>query len=148
STLREEIDLRQVRERFLDIVQQILQPRSVSMWVRATAHDTVQSLPSVAGAEQDDRQRPSGAPLNERGAQPQTATTELAAHSRAVAPPGTGAAYSYAVTQADVDVADADPLIAYALSHPGAVETDRLQLESPAWRTLTAGAVEIVVPMA
>src|SRR2546429_9194412 len=34
STLREEIDLDQLRERFLTVVQQTMQPYSVSLWVR------------------------------------------------------------------------------------------------------------------
>src|SRR5256886_10142656 len=34
STLREEIDLDQLRERFLSVVQQTMQPYSVSLWVR------------------------------------------------------------------------------------------------------------------
>jgi serine phosphatase RsbU (regulator of sigma subunit) len=39
TSLREEIDLSQVRERFLDVVQTMLQPRSVSFWVRTSAQD-------------------------------------------------------------------------------------------------------------
>ncbi|GHO89556.1 ATP-binding SpoIIE family protein phosphatase [Dictyobacter formicarum] len=36
STLREEIDLDQVRERFLDVVQRTMQPESVSLWLHTT----------------------------------------------------------------------------------------------------------------
>lgn len=39
STLREEIDLDRVRERFLDLIQSMLQPQFVSLWVRTTAQD-------------------------------------------------------------------------------------------------------------
>jgi serine phosphatase RsbU (regulator of sigma subunit) len=39
SSLREEIDLNQVRERFLDVVENLLQPQYVSLWVRASAQD-------------------------------------------------------------------------------------------------------------
>ncbi len=35
STLREEIDLDQLRERFLTVIQQIMQPYSVSLWILA-----------------------------------------------------------------------------------------------------------------
>src|SRR6185437_10335087 len=34
ATLREEIDLEQVRERFLTVVQQTMHPSSVALWVR------------------------------------------------------------------------------------------------------------------
>jgi serine phosphatase RsbU (regulator of sigma subunit) len=36
ATLREEIDLDQLSERFLNVIQQTLQPYSVSLWVRTT----------------------------------------------------------------------------------------------------------------
>ena len=36
SALREEIDLSGVRERFLDVLQQTMQPQRVSLWLRAT----------------------------------------------------------------------------------------------------------------
>jgi serine phosphatase RsbU (regulator of sigma subunit) len=39
SSLREEIDLDQVRERFLDVIQHLLQPHSVSLWLRTLAQD-------------------------------------------------------------------------------------------------------------
>ena len=38
ATLREEIDLEQLRERFLTVIQQTMQPYSVSFWIR-TSHD-------------------------------------------------------------------------------------------------------------
>lgn len=36
STLREEIDLEQLRERFITLIQQTMRPYSLSLWVRAT----------------------------------------------------------------------------------------------------------------
>jgi serine phosphatase RsbU (regulator of sigma subunit) len=41
STLREEIDLDRVREQFLDVVQQILAPQRVSLWVRTAGENTL-----------------------------------------------------------------------------------------------------------
>jgi len=38
ATLREEIDLEQLRERFLTVIQKTMQPYSVSFWIR-TSHD-------------------------------------------------------------------------------------------------------------
>ncbi|HAG99690.1 MAG TPA: hypothetical protein DCL75_12765, partial [Ktedonobacter sp.] len=77
STLREEIDLDQLRERFLTVIQQTMQPYTVSLWTR-TSHTQ----------------------------QEQSGSTE------------------------EIMVADDDPLIDYVLSHPGALEVDRLQLDS------------------
>jgi serine phosphatase RsbU (regulator of sigma subunit) len=43
--------------------------------------------------------------------------------------------------------ADHDPIISYALTHPGAVEVDRLQLDSPVLHTLKINHVEIALPL-
>jgi serine phosphatase RsbU (regulator of sigma subunit)/anti-sigma regulatory factor (Ser/Thr protein kinase) len=46
-----------------------------------------------------------------------------------------------------VDIAPNDPIVAYFLSAPGAVEIDKLHLESPALRALRAAGVKLVVPL-
>lgn len=46
-----------------------------------------------------------------------------------------------------VDIAPDDPLVAYFLDTPGAVELDRLRLDSPALRELKAAGVAIVIPL-
>ncbi len=43
STLREEIDLDQLRERFLTVIQRTIQPYSVSLWIRTSAEQQEQS---------------------------------------------------------------------------------------------------------
>ncbi len=43
ATLREEIDLDQLRERFLTVIQQTMQPYSVSLWTRASSEQREQS---------------------------------------------------------------------------------------------------------
>ncbi len=96
STLREEIDLDQLRERFLTVIEQTMQPYSVSLWVRTTKHQ-----------------------------QEQPGSTE----------------------RSEFTVADNDPIIVYALSHPGAMEVDRLQLDSPVLQQLKTDAVEIAFPL-
>jgi len=98
STLREEIDLDQLRERFLTVIQQIMQPYSVSLWILAFNKQQEQS----------------------------DSTEEITVAGRAAN----------------------DPLIAYVLHHPGALEIDRLQLDAPLLRDLKARAMEIVVPLA
>src|SRR5215469_8732024 len=46
-----------------------------------------------------------------------------------------------------VDIAPNDPIVAYFLSAPGAVEIDKLHLESPALQALRATGVKLVVPL-
>lgn len=46
-----------------------------------------------------------------------------------------------------VDIAPNDPIIAYFLSSPGAVELDKLHLDSPALRELTAAGVKLAIPL-
>ncbi|HET9495405.1 MAG TPA: SpoIIE family protein phosphatase [Chloroflexia bacterium] len=45
------------------------------------------------------------------------------------------------------DIAPNDPLVAYFLSSPGAVEVDRLHLDSPALEALKAAGVRLCVPL-
>jgi serine phosphatase RsbU (regulator of sigma subunit) len=96
STLREEIDLDQLRERFLTVIEQTMQPYSVSLWVRTTEHQ-----------------------------QKQPGSTE----------------------RSEFTVAGNDPIIVYVLSHPGVMEVDRLQLDSPVLQQLKTDAVEIALPL-
>ena len=49
--------------------------------------------------------------------------------------------------QAPVDIAPDDPLVAYFLDTPGAVELDRLRLDSPALTALKAAGVAIAIPL-
>jgi serine phosphatase RsbU (regulator of sigma subunit) len=95
STLREEIDLDQLRERFLTVIQRTLQSYTVSLWTRTS---------------------------NEQ--QEKSSSTE------------------------EITVADNDPLFAYILSHPGALEVDRLQLDSPVLGGLKLHATELLLPLA
>ncbi|MDE3230171.1 MAG: SpoIIE family protein phosphatase [Chloroflexota bacterium] len=46
-----------------------------------------------------------------------------------------------------VDIAPDDPLVAYFLDTPGAVELDRLRLDSPALTALKAAGVAIAIPL-
>lgn len=95
STLREEIDLDQLRERFLAVNQQTLQPYFVTLWVRLTGEQ-----PNQSG------------------------------------------------TPEEVLVAEDDALLAYLLSHPGALEVDRLSLESPVLQDLKKLGAELLLPLA
>ena len=56
--------------------------------------------------------------------------------------------HRFATTQSPaVDIAPDDPLVAYFLNTPGAVELDRLRLDSPALRELKAAGVAIAIPL-
>ncbi len=51
------------------------------------------------------------------------------------------------VTGPDVDLAANDPLVAYLLSHPQAVDITGLQLDSPGVAALRAGGAVLVIPL-
>src|SRR5262245_18812632 len=51
------------------------------------------------------------------------------------------------IEQTHVDIGPTDPLVAYFLSAPGAVELEKLQLDSPALRALRAARVKMAVPL-
>lgn len=58
-----------------------------------------------------------------------------------------GGEFSRQMASPAVDIAPNDPIVAYFLSAPGAVEIDKLHLESPALRALRAAGVKLVVPL-
>ena len=49
STLRNEVDLNQLCEQFLAVVQETMQPASISIWLRPSAHERVSwsVIPSI-----------------------------------------------------------------------------------------------------
>ena len=127
STLREEIDLDKVRDGLLAVVQKTMQPQAVSVWVRKAVQHDRGSLPARAGWGENDWQRQREARKQER--------QEPVVDRLYKAPPF------------DIAVAGNDPIMVYALSHPGAMEVDRLQLDSPVLQTLKTNEVKIVLPM-
>ncbi|HZT98462.1 MAG TPA: SpoIIE family protein phosphatase [Ktedonobacteraceae bacterium] len=68
------------------------------------------------------------------GTEPKTVRTLSASPSRQLAPP-------------PIDIAPNDSIVAYFLSGPGAVEIDKLHLDSPALRALKAEGVKMVIPL-
>ncbi|HEY1390070.1 MAG TPA: SpoIIE family protein phosphatase [Ktedonobacterales bacterium] len=46
-----------------------------------------------------------------------------------------------------IDIAPGDPIVAYFLSAPGAVEVEKLHLDSPALHTLRAAGVTLAIPL-
>ncbi|HEX9411933.1 MAG TPA: SpoIIE family protein phosphatase, partial [Ktedonobacterales bacterium] len=51
------------------------------------------------------------------------------------------------VAASTVDIAPNDPIVAYFLSAPGAVEIDQIHLDSPALATLKAAGIKLVIPL-
>jgi len=95
ATLREEIDLDQLRDRFLTVIQRTMQPYFISLWIR------------TRGEQQE-----------------QASSTE------------------------EISIADDDPLVAYMLDRPGALEIDRLHLDSPVLQEPSLRAAEVILPLA
>src|SRR5258708_892895 len=162
STLREEIDLDQLRERLFAVVQETMQPQSVSVWVRKTVQNDRGSALAPAGwrekgsqAQREEYQRemqpvqePVNAPVDHEGRPYISAASSEACrgdprgrpdHSQvlqAVQDPVGGRFPP--IMHFEVNVADNDPLLFFALSHPGDGEVERLQLASPGFLNLQA----------
>ncbi|HKP52966.1 MAG TPA: SpoIIE family protein phosphatase [Chloroflexia bacterium] len=67
--------------------------------------------------------------------------------AREVEAPPVHGARSGRLVAPTTDIAPNDPLVAYFLSSPGAVEVDKLQLDSPALKALRAAGVQMCVPL-
>ncbi len=135
STLREEIDLDKVRDGLLNVVQQTMQPQAVSVWVRKTVQRDPESSQSPPGLDESSEQ-----------VQPDAHTDAYTdAHTQeAQVLAGEKPTSTEYVERA---VAGDDPLLAYALGHPGVVEVERLQLDSSVLQHLKANQVEIAFPL-
>ncbi len=121
ATLREEIDLDQIRTGLLSAAQRAMQPLSVALWLRMDDSDESTSVLAPAYVETAD-----GSPL---------------AH----APDGGGAAPE---TTTSVSVDDGDPLLTYAQQHTGALELAKLPLDSPLLRTMRTRQMELALALA
>ncbi len=75
---------------------------------------------------------------SEHGAPP--ARRSSAHHASPIAAPPS-------VEQAPIEIAPTDPLFAYFLSAPGAVELEKLQFDSAALRALREAGVKVAVPL-
>ncbi|HLZ62890.1 MAG TPA: GAF domain-containing SpoIIE family protein phosphatase [Ktedonosporobacter sp.] len=127
ATLREEIDLEQLRTRLLSSIQQTMQPQAVALWV-LQALDEGETPTHTSHAGQAGRQTPHKEGMHEPPA-PATDNLSLTVFS-------------------EMTVADNDPIIAYISGHPGAVEIERLRLDSSLLREWQASQVELVLPLA
>lgn len=126
STLREEIDLDKISDGLLAVVQKIVQPISVSIWVSTSAQNDVERRPARAEWGRNSWQERREAAVEERPA------------------PVEGL---YKTLPFDITIAVDDPLRAFALSHSGSIEVARLQLDSPVARIMQANEVELALPL-
>ncbi len=95
GTLREVIDPTQLREGTLAVVQEMMQPAIVALWVRLSQRQQATGYPALPTCQ----------------------------------------------------VADDDPLLAYLLAHPGALEVEGIQLASETLHALDSQGVEILLPL-
>lgn len=126
STLREEIDLDQLSERLLAVIQQVVQPRTVSLWIRtqnAAPNKSNHNLKLVQWQHDTSPQKDGGHfPGATTGSTPVMGTVEM-------------------------NIPSDDPLLAAILTTLDVVEIDRLQLNSPVVRNLQAVKVKLVLPL-
>ena len=54
----------------------------------------------------------------------------------------------YQLSPGEITVADTDPLLDYALTHPGTLEVKRLRLDSPMMQVLRTNVVDVLLPLA
>jgi serine phosphatase RsbU (regulator of sigma subunit)/anti-sigma regulatory factor (Ser/Thr protein kinase) len=118
ASLREEIALDSVRARLFDVIQKTLQPQFVSLWVLARAQASPESAEGAEGAEG------ASEPIHPS------------------LPPEAPELSAVAAT-----IPASDPLVEYVLKRSGAIELERVQVESPALQTLQANGAELALPL-
>lgn len=129
STLREEIDLYQLRERLFTVVQKTMQPQSITVWMCKVKPQEVEShLLTQPTWEESAGQTLHKGTSNE--------LQESSPEWRDV------------TESSEIVIADNDPIIAYALSIPGVLEIERLKLDLPILRKMRTSGVEIALPLA
>ena len=116
STLREEIDLDQLHERLIAAVRESLFPRSVALWLRATAPHAEHGTFRLAQWRPDEQQH-------------------RTRHVRATLTEGTGTDPFPQAAPFAIEVTNDDALIALVLHTPDVVEIDRGHLHSPVLAT-------------
>ncbi len=127
STLREEIDLGKVRDGLLAVIQKTMQPRAVSVWTRKAVLQQAGGAQSLSIWDES----PERIQYERRTQEKQAPASEK---------PGS-------MERTEFSVANDDPLLAYALNNPAAMEVDRLQLDSPILNTLRIYEMEIALPL-
>jgi serine phosphatase RsbU (regulator of sigma subunit) len=126
-TLREELDLDKVRDGLFAVIQKTMQPRSIFLWTRKAVQQHAKST-QLSSRWDKSPERIQHDRL--------TQETQVPASEK----PGS-------TERTEFSVANNDPLLAYALDYPAAMEVNRLQLGSPLLHTLQTYEVELVLPL-
>jgi serine phosphatase RsbU (regulator of sigma subunit) len=128
AMLRAVVDPDQLSENIHTVVQQTLQPKSLSLWLRIPI---ASSNPSIQTRWSEQLW--------------QTKVTKQESEGQVVLSPDANSRHMAIFSE--VNSAPTDPLVAYFLSHPGVLRINRVHLDSPALRHLQAAGMELSVPL-
>ncbi len=128
AMLRTAVDPEQLSENIHTVIQQTLQPRSLSLWLRTPITSRDQSI-QMSWSEYLWQSE-----VMEQGRERQMVQKQ-------------GANNRHVVTSSEINLAPTDPLVAYFLRHPGVMRIHRAHLDSPALHTLQSAGMELSVPL-
>jgi hypothetical protein len=128
ATLRSAVDPDQLSENIHTVVQQTLQPQSLSLWLRIPI---TTSNPSTKTR------------WNEQVWQ--TEVKEPSVERQMAQVPDANSAHL--AISSEIHLAPTDPLVDYFLRNPGVIRINRAHLDSPALRDLRAAGIELSVPL-
>jgi serine phosphatase RsbU (regulator of sigma subunit) len=128
AMLRAVVDPEQLRENIHTVIQQTLQPRSLSLWLRTPI---TSSNPSTLTKWSEQLW--------------QTEVREPSDERQIAQKPDVNSIHLD--TSSEINLAPTDPLVAYFLCNPGVMRINRAHLDSPALRDLRAAGMELSVPL-
>ena len=128
AMLRAVVDPDQLSENMRRVVQQTLQPRSLSLWLRS---------PITIGSPSTQ--------IRWSESLWQAEVEETSGERRMVQNPGADS--TPLALSSEITLAPTDPLVAYFLKNPGVAMINRTHLDSPAVRELRAAGMELSVPL-
>ncbi len=128
AMLRAEVDPEQLTENIHTVIQQTLQPKSLSLWLRTPI---TSSDPSTQTRWSEHLWQTA---VMEQSSERQVAEKHDVNNIQLV-------------TSSEIILAPTDPLVAYFLRHPGVMRIQRAHLDSPALHSLQAAGMELSVPL-
>jgi serine phosphatase RsbU (regulator of sigma subunit) len=128
AMLRAEVDPEKLSENILSVVQQTLQPRSLSLWLRTPITSSDPSM-QTSWSEQLWQMK----------------VTKQDYESQALQKPDANG--GHAAIFSEINLAPNDPLVVYFLSHSGVLRVNRVNCDSPALRRLQAVGMELSIPL-
>lgn len=128
ATLRAVVDPGQLSENIQTVIQQTLQPRTISLWLRTPITNNSPSTQTRWSQQVWQTE------VREWSGERQTAQ-EPDANSMRLA------------ISSEINLAPTDPLVDYFLSNPDVMRINRAHLDSPALRNLRAAGMELSLPL-